>query len=208
MMEQVAHQTPKGVISIEGPCPSSYLAEMIMNSKLTNFRPPDKQKEALMMIANLPEGMIYIARADQEIVGYVTFHEPDECSRWIKHPRVIELGGIEISADWRRCKIAENLLKVAFSNHVMENYILITMEICWHWDTANTKLDLWSYQRALTNLFGTVGMKRIPTDDPDIIEHPANVLMARVGNKVSKNDILLFESMKFKNRYGDAAGLT
>jgi len=208
MMKQIAHQTPKGVIFIEGPCPSSYLAEMIMNNKLTNFRPPEKQKEALMMIADLPEGMIYIARDDKEIVGYVTFHEPDECSRWIKHPRVIELGGIEISADWRRCKVAETLLQVAFSNPIMENYILITMEICWHWDTSNTKLDLWSYQRALTKIFGTIGMKRIPTDDPDIIEHPANVLMARIGHKVSNKDISLFESMKFKSRLGDVAGLS
>ncbi len=207
-MEQVAHQTPRGEIFIEGPCPSAYLAELMMNSKLTNFRPPEKQKEALMMIADLPEGMIYIARSEREIVGYVTFHQPDSCSRWIKHPRVIELGGIEISADWRRCKIAETLLKVAFTNRVIENYIVITMEISWHWDTVNTKLDLWAYQKALTYLFGTVGMIRVPTDDPDIIEHPANVLMARIGNNVSKNDALLFESMKFKNRYGGVAGLS
>ena len=207
-MKRVAHQTPKGVIFIEGPCPSSFLAELTMNSKLTKFRPPNKQREALMMIADLPQGIIYIARDDKEIVGYVTFHQPDECSRWIKHPRVIELGVIEISTDWRHCKIAENLLKVAFSNPITENYILIAMEICWHWDTANAKLDIWSYQKALTKLFGTVGMKKIPTDDPDIIEHPANVLMARVGHRVSNNDIVLFENMKFKNRFGDAAGLS
>lgn len=208
MMKQVAHQTPKGVIYIEGPCPSFYLADLTMNDKLTNFRPPEKQREALMMIADLPQGMIYIARNDEEIVGYITFHPPDDCSRWIKHPRVLELGGIEVSSDWRRCKIAECMLKVAFSNPVLENYIVITMEICWHWDTANTNLDIWSYQRTLTKLFGTINMKRVPTDDPDIIEHPANVLMARVGQRISNHDIALFEGMKFKGRLGDAAGLS
>ncbi len=206
-MKQIVHQTPKGVVYIEGPCPSAYLAKLEMNEKLTNFRPPDKQKEALMMIADLEQGMIYVARHDNEIVGYVTFHPPDDCSRWIKHPKVLELGGIEVSADWRRCKIAENILQVAFSNPVLENYIVITMEICWHWDTANTKLDLWAYQKTLTKLFGTVGMKRVPTDDPDIIEHPANVLLARYGSKVSTSDIVKFENMKFKSKLGEVSGL-
>ena len=207
-MKQIVHETPKGALYLEGPCASSYLAELTMNDKLNNFRPPDKQKEALKMIADLDQGMIYIARHDKEIAGYITFHPPDDCSRWVKHPRIMELGGIEISSDWRRCKVAGTLLKVCFNNPMMENYIVITMEICWHWDTANTKLDIWSYQRTLTKLFGSVGMKRVPTDDPDIIEHPANVLMARVGTRVHNNDTALFESMKFKNRLSDASGLS
>ncbi|MCL2336263.1 MAG: GNAT family N-acetyltransferase, partial [Firmicutes bacterium] len=169
-------------------------------NKLTNFRPPEKQKEALLLITELPEGIIYIARSEQEIVGYVTFHRPDEWSRWFKHPLIVELGGIEISADWRRCKIADTLLKAAFDNPVMERYIVITMEISWHWDTANANLDLWAYQKMLTNLFGAVGLRKVATDDPDIIEHPANVLMARVGHKVSSNDILSFENLKFMDR--------
>jgi acetoin utilization protein AcuA len=203
MMQRVAHQTPKGVVHIEGPCPGDYLAELEMNEKLTNFRPPDKQKEALIMIANMPKGMMYIARHEKEIVGYVTFHPPDECSRWIKHPKVLELGGIEISADWRRCGIAQKILQVSFSNPVFEDYIVITMEMCWHWDTRNTKLDIWAYQRVLTDLFGSVGMERTPTDDPDIIEHPANVLMTRIGKNVSTSDVALFESLKFQ-RFGAA----
>ncbi|TYO94762.1 GNAT family N-acetyltransferase [Desulfallas thermosapovorans] len=207
MFQQVIHETPKGTIYIEGPCPGSYLADLTMNSKLTNFRPPEKQKKALIAITGMPHGMIYIARHEKEIVGYITFHRPDESSRWIKHPRVLELGGIEISSDWRRCKIAENILKAGFSNPVMEDYIVITMEMCWHWDTRNTKLDIWAYQKVLCNLFGSVGMKRTATDDPDILEHPANVLMARIGQNVAVSDVALFESMRFQNRYGNAVNL-
>jgi len=207
MINRKVHETPKGTVYIEGPCPDTHLAKLTMNEKLTNFRPPEKQKNALMMITNMPHGMIYIARHEKEIVGYVTFHLPDECSRWIKHPRVLELGGIEISADWRRCGIAENILKLSFSNPVVENYIVITMEMCWHWDTRNTNLDIWAYQRVLTNLFGTVGLQRVPTDDPDIIEHPANVLLARFGENVTPNDIAIFESMRFRDKYSNAVNL-
>lgn len=206
-MQQVIHQTPKGTIYIEGPCSGTYLADLTMNPKLTNFRPAVKQKHALIKITNIPHGMIYIARHVKEIVGYVTFHLSDESSRWIKHPQVLELGGIEISSDWRRCKIAETIMQTSFTNPVMENHIVITMEMCWHWDTRNTKLDIWNYQRVLTQIFGSVGMKRIPTDDPDIIEHPANVLMARIGKNVSTNAITLFESMRFLNKYGNAVNI-
>jgi acetoin utilization protein AcuA len=46
-------------------------------------------------------------------------------------------------------------------------------------------------------------MERTPTDDPDIIEHPANVLMTRIGKNVSTSDVALFESLKFQ-RFGAA----
>ncbi|AGL00712.1 GNAT family N-acetyltransferase [Desulfoscipio gibsoniae] len=200
MIRQIVYHTPKGVVYIEGPCPGLYLDRLTMNSKLTNFRPAKKQKEALIMITTTPHGMIYIARHKKEIVGYITFHRPDESSRWFNHPRVLELGGIEISPDWRRLKIAENILQAGFTNPVLEDFIVITMEISWYWDTGNTKLDTFAYRKVLCNLFGSVDMQKIPTDDPDITEHPANVLMARIGQNVSSGDITLFESMCFQNK--------
>ncbi len=194
--------TPKGTVYIEGPAEGSYISSLTMNQKLTNFRPPDKQKNALIKITCLPNGMIYIARHENEIIGYVTFHPADEFTRWHKHPRVLEMGGIEISPDWRQCGIGENLMKVAFSNESMEDFIVLTMEYCWHWDLRNCNLDVWGYQKMLTGLFGKVGLKKVATDDPDIIEHPANVLMARIGKNVSKQDVMLFESLRFLGKLG------
>lgn len=203
MMQRIEHETDQGMVYLEGPCPGEYLAQLKMNDKLSNFRPPDKQKSALVMIANMDRGMMYIARHEDEIIGYVTFHPSDDSSRWSKHPRLIELGGIEISSDWRRFGVAKELLKFCFANPVFEDLIVITMEMCWHWDTRRTNLDIWEYQRVLTNLFGSVGMQRTPTDDPDIMEHAANVLMTRIGKNVSTKDIVLFDSMKFLNKNRD-----
>lgn len=192
--------TPQGNIFLEGPVSSDCMERLNLHEGLKNFRAPQKQKEALMQITNLPDGMVYIARLGEEVVGYVTFHHPDKFSRWSQHPRILELGAIEITPAWRQYKLGVKLLQLAFSNPLMEEYIFITIEFCWHWDLRNTCLDVWQYQKLLTKLFGSVGLKRVPTDDPDILEHIANVLMVRIGEKVSEQDILLFEQLQFMDQ--------
>lgn len=86
--------TPHGVAFLEGPIRGDYLDTLTFDAGLTNFRQPEKQKVALKEIAELPEGMVYIARVGSTVVGYVTFLLPDRHSRWSKHPRVLELGAI------------------------------------------------------------------------------------------------------------------
>lgn len=195
-------ETPLGKVLFEGPVDSSKLESLHINNKLNNFRPPDRQKEALVAISKMPEGMVYIARNGSEIIGYVTFHQPDKFSRWSKHPRVIELGAIEISPDWRKCGIGETLLKEAFNNSFFEHFIVVTIEFCWHWDLQGCGLVVFDYQKMLAKLFGTAGLKRRFTDDPDVMEHPANVLLARVGKKVKKDDVMMFENMLFEGKQG------
>ncbi|OAT81766.1 GNAT family N-acetyltransferase [Desulfotomaculum copahuensis] len=189
--------TPAGTVFLEGPVGKDDLEPLTLDPGLKNFRLPERQKVALQEIAALPEGMVFIARVEKLVAGYVTFHFPEKYSRWSKHPRVLELGAIEVSPDWREFKLARQLLQVAFANPVMEEYIVIAIEFCWHWDLKNTALDIWQYQKMLTRLFGSAGLKKVQTDDPDITEHMANVLMARYGSKVSPADVDLFKQMLF-----------
>ena len=196
---QVPDILPQELV-VEGPVSAEQFDQLQMNTKLTNFRPSDRQKEALKIISQMPEGMIYAARYGNEIVGYVTFHLTDKYCRWSRHPRALELGGIEISPDHRQKGIGAALLKKSFENPVMEDYIVITIEFCWHWDLKRSGLEIFSYQRMLAKLFGTAGLVRRDTDDPDILEHPANVLMVRVGKNVAKDDIYLFETMLYEGK--------
>lgn len=185
---------------MEGPCSSDYISKLGMDPGLKNFRPPTRQQEALMLISNLPEGKVFIARFQEKIIGYVTFHYPDEYSRWSKHPYVLELGAVEISPEWRNDKIAQYLLAEAFSHDFVEQHIIITIEFCWHWDLKSSGLTMMGYQKVLTKLFSSVGLTKRATDDPDITEHPANVLMVRFGKNVSKEAIQKFEELTFLNR--------
>ncbi|MFZ5590352.1 MAG: GNAT family N-acetyltransferase [Bacillota bacterium] len=205
VFDRLALSTPRGQVWLEGPVPPRQLALLQMNPQLNNFRPAEKQHKALVDIAGMPEGMIYIARFENEIIGYVTFHRPDEYTRWYQHPRILEMGGIEISPEWRRYKIGRHLLQLAFSSANLDEYICITMEYCWHWDLKNSGLDVWQYQRMLTGMFEKAGLSKVATDDPDILEHPANVLLAKIGPKVSKQDVLLFESLRF-TKFGQMIG--
>ncbi len=185
-------------VVVEGPVPVERLRKLTMNDQLKNFRSPSEQKKALIEIAGLPEGMIFIARHYREIIGYVTFHYPEGYSRWSRHPYVMELGAIEISPRWRKRGIAERLLREAFSNSAMEDYIVITIEFCWHWDLEGSGLSLFNYQKMLQKLFGASDLIRRSTDDPDVTENPANVFMARIGKNVGAEDIKTFENMLFE----------
>ncbi|TYO97835.1 acetoin utilization protein AcuA [Desulfallas thermosapovorans DSM 6562] len=188
---------PSAQLVYEGPVQPEYISQLEMSPDLHVFREPHKQHQALVDIAASSDGIVYIARHQNIIVGYVTFHNPDQYSRWCKHDNILELGAIEVSPAWRKHKVGKNLMKLAFTNPIMDEKIVITIEFCWHWDLENTGLDIWQYQKMLSNLFGSVGLVRVPTDDPEILEHIANVMMARVGPRVSEEDVKKFEEMKF-----------
>ncbi|MFZ5597307.1 MAG: GNAT family N-acetyltransferase [Bacillota bacterium] len=190
----------KGEIYIEGPVKSDYLDSLNFDEGLSNFRIAKKQKKCLCEIAGSEDGFLYIARNGNTVVGYVTFHRPDPLTRWIKHPLIIELGAIEVSQSWRKYKVGKHLLQCAFSNPVMKEHIVVTMEYCWHWDLDGSGLSMWEYQAMLTGLFGSVGMEKAHTDDPEITEHPANVLMVRIGENVPKEYVEMFERLKFERK--------
>lgn len=191
-------ETPKGKVEILGPVSSEYIAGLEINNNLNNFRNAPRQKEALIMVANQPEGIVYIARHENEIIGYVMFHYPSQFSRWNKHPRLLELGAIEISREWKKLGIATKLLEEAFKNPVLEDYIVITTEFYWHWDLEGSGLNVWAYQKMLKKLFGSAGFKRRHTDDPEILEHPANMLMVRFGRNINESHLKAFEDLLYQ----------
>lgn len=190
--------TPNGMVYIEGPVMTEDLKTLSMDEKLVNFRSPERQHEALCTIADSPGGFVYIARNGQIIIGYLLFHYPSHFSRWSKHPRILELGSIEISSGFKRMGLGTQLLKAAFSNPVMEEYIVITTEFFWHWDLNGSGLDVWNYQRMLSKLFGSAHFKKRRTDDPEILEHPANMLMVRLGKKVPDSYLKNFDEMLYQ----------
>ncbi len=195
--------TPQGQVIIEGPVERDYIAALLIDPNLSNFRNPARQKEALMIVAESPEGMIYIARHGKTIIGYLSFHSPSPYTRWSRHPRILELGAIEVSAPWRRLGIASALLKEAFQNENLEEYIVIVCEFQQHWDLRGTRMNAWNYQRMLTRLYGSVGFKKRRTDDPEILEHPANMLLVRFGSKLNNVYIKAFEELTYQQSLVD-----
>ncbi|MCL6447803.1 MAG: GNAT family N-acetyltransferase [Armatimonadetes bacterium] len=192
-------RTKRGTVEFIPRAAGQFLAELTMDQALNNFRSAKAQHRALLQIAGLPEGRVSIARSGTTIIGYVTFHRPHRFSRWAHHPLLLEVGGIEVSPAWRKMGIASRLLKVAFSEPDLENYITFTTEYCWHWDLERSGLDIWRYQKLMIRLFESVGLVKMETDDPDILAHPANVFMARIGKNVPAGQVKSFQKLLFKH---------
>ncbi|SFS60868.1 GNAT family N-acetyltransferase [Paenibacillus sp. 453mf] len=190
-------------IVIEGPVPAALLQDLVMHPDLDAFRRPHEQQEALIQISELPEGRIVIAREQDTIIGYVTFHYPDEMERWSEGNMkdLIELGAIEVADDYRSYGIGRALIQHAFVHEQMEEYIVFTTEYYWHWDLKGSGLTVWDYRKMMERLMKTVDMVWYATDDPEICAHPANCLMVRIGSKVPLASKEQFDHVRFKQRY-------
>ncbi|MFS0871546.1 GNAT family N-acetyltransferase [Paenibacillus xylanilyticus] len=190
-------------VTVEGPMPPGALTELAFHPDLDAFRRPSEQQEALAEIAALPEGRIIIARENETIIGYVTFHYADECERWSEGNMMdlIELGAIEVADEYRSLGIGREMLLTAFENGQMEKYIVFTTEYYWHWDLKGSGLTVWDYRKMMERLMQTVDMTWYATDDPEICSHPANCLMVRIGSKVPLSSEEQFDRVRFRHRF-------
>ncbi|MNW28363.1 Acetoin utilization protein AcuA [compost metagenome] len=187
---------------VEGPVTAERLQELQLHKQLDAFRRPEEQHEALMEIAALPEGRVIIARVDAAIIGYVTFHYPDELERWSEANMddLLELGAIEVAADYRSSGVGRELIKTGFREGQLDDYIVFTTEYYWHWDLKGSQLSVWDYRKMMERLMKSVGMVWYATDDPEICSHPANCLMVRVGPNVPLSSEEAFDRIRFQRR--------
>ncbi|MFB5759414.1 GNAT family N-acetyltransferase [Paenibacillus medicaginis] len=198
--DMAAHQ---GNLTVEGPVDESCLRDLLMHEQLDAFRVPREQHHALIDIASLPEGRVIIARDERVIIGYVTFHYPDECERWSEGGMkdLLELGAIEVADNYRSAGLGRQMLRAAFEDGQLDDYIVFTTEYYWHWDLKNTQMSVWDYRKMMEKLMKTVDMVWFATDDPEICAHPANCLMVRIGNRVPLSSAEQFDRVRFRNRF-------
>ncbi|MBX0359058.1 GNAT family N-acetyltransferase [Halobacillus sp. Nhm2S1] len=198
-----AFDTEHGPVIVEGPLPAKDLEKYTFNEGLTAFRPSEKQFEAIKGIADFEEGRIIIARHNEEIIGYVTYLHPDPLERWSEGNMedLIELGAIEVIPKFRGYRIGSRLLKVSMMDEYMENYIIISTEYYWHWDLKGTGLNIWDYRKVMEKMMAAGGLTPSPTDDPEIISHPANCLMVKIGRHVSESSVEQFDKLRFLTRH-------
>ncbi|WP_059052281.1 GNAT family N-acetyltransferase [Paenibacillus senegalimassiliensis] len=201
----IRHTLPQqqGEIVVEGPVTPSHLQSLNMHADLDAFRKPKEQHEALIEIAELPEGRIILARDELTIIGYVTFHYPDDMERWSQGhmPDLLELGAVEVANAYRSLGLGSTLIRTAFEDPQMESYIVFTTEYYWHWDLKSSGLSVWDYRSMMERLMKTVDMVWYATDDPEICSHPANCLMVRIGKQVPLASEEQFDRIRFQQRF-------
>lgn len=188
---------------IEGPVSKENIEQSEFDEGLVAFRPPKKQREALLKVVELVESRIIIVKEENKIVGYAIYLYPDPLERWseVNLDNLLELGAIEVSGNYRGYQLAKTLLKVSMMDDYMEDYIIITTEYYWHWDLRGTGLSIWEYRDIMEKVMKTGGLEWYATDDPEICSHPANCLMARIGKRVGPDAVHEFNRIRFKHKY-------
>ncbi|MFA6808332.1 MAG: GNAT family N-acetyltransferase [Eubacteriales bacterium] len=191
-------QLSEGELIIHGVTSPETLESLNIDIMLKAFRPAIKQKKALVEISKEPNSKVVSAQLNGELVGYVTFHPPEDFERWSAGPKgVIELGAIEVAPKIRKFGIGSAMLKVAFEDVTMEKLVVLATEYYWHWDLEGTLLHIWEYREIMSSLMSKVGMVVKDTDDEEISSHPANMLMVRYGKEVTNKTIQEFETILF-----------
>lgn len=182
--------TDVGPVYIEGPVEREKLEKLFFAEGLSNFRPPGQQKKALEMLAEDEDGLVFIARHEHTIIGYATFHNPD--FPWWQNTGIeelMELGGLEIDPDWRNSGVASGLFKALFGNEqfdFFEDKIVMNIQTVHCWDIRRSGFSIWEYRELMRGMLEKFGFYVQSTNDPEVREHGANMLMVRIGKHVEK----------------------
>lgn len=191
--------SPYGSIEILPCADPNLMARLEMDQSLDVFRQPDLQKEALISIANTDDSCVCIAKLAHRIIGYATFHPPDEIEHWSESrvPGLLELGAVETSKTHRGRHLARNLLEVGIGTGRYNDKIVLATIYQWHFDLDSTGLTSHAYRKLLERMYGSVGFEVFKTDDPEIAYYPGNSLMARIGESASQDLKQEFDRLRF-----------
>lgn len=167
------------------------------------YRSIIRNRQSLINVSNMEDGNVVLAyTGDRKIVGYIALTYPDPQERWSKYGDnvIYELGSIEVSKDWRGLGIAQGMVRLTFADDWYEDKIAILTGYSWHWDLAGTSQTKNQYRKMLMQIFAKVKFQQFYTDEPNIAMDFANLLMARIGSRVSAEAVSRFYDLLFENR--------
>lgn len=170
-------------------------------------RKPDVLKANLQRVASLEQAELVVAwTSEGRMVGYLLLLPPGPLERWGRDPALPlhELVALEVARPFRRLGIAKGMLGLAFSAGTWEERIALAPLYASQWDGEGNALDPRRYRRMLLVLFWRFGFAEFPTDDPEILADPSNLLLVRVGRQVPPEIYLRFSALLTE---GEAASI-
>ncbi len=176
-------ETKQGPVLIRDFCPPSFVERLRAESGLHAFaRLPEREHQLLLGISQSPDCALALAYTPNgEIVGQVTIAPADDWWEGIENLYEVAL---EVSSHWRGQGIANHLLDYALSLDAREDMIFFAIGLSWHWETEELGISLFRYRELIASIFSAQGFKEYPTTEPNVSMEPANVLLARIGQRV------------------------
>jgi acetoin utilization protein AcuA len=198
-------KTPRGELLIENYFPSEELEGLTVDNGICMFsrHNPDRQKTALLHVSKSEGGNVIAAVDGELLAGYIGIHRPSERERWGKadYNWLYELGAIEVSRNYRRMNMADEMLEVAFDDPFYDDKIVLTTGFTWHWDLEQTGMTKMEYHDLGIRLMGRHGFMEMATDEPNVTMDSANLFLVRIGNMASFSRYQKFASLLFANEW-------
>ena len=194
-------ETSAGTLILQNFCSPSLIEGLRVDPGLCAFaRTREREHQLLLSIARQSDSARTLAYTSTgEIVGQATLAPCDEWMQGI--PNVYEIA-VEVSSQWRRLGVAQQLLAFALELDVLEDLILLAMGLSWHWDVEGLGMASFRYRQLIARLFSRYCFMEYLTTEPNICMDPANILLARIGNRVSQHTV-----GQFVNRLVNSPGL-
>jgi acetoin utilization deacetylase AcuC-like enzyme/GNAT superfamily N-acetyltransferase len=180
------HHAPRGPLVLRDRCPASLVRRLEVDPGIHAFaRDPERQREVLARIAEEPGGDLVVAHTgDGVVVGYAAIIDPEPGSRFAGVPGLFEVGAVEVAAGWRRGGVGGALLRFAVGAEPFRDLVLVAFGLAWHWDLEGSGLTAMAYRRVMLRVLEAAGFEELATDEPEVAYDPANLFVARVGDRV------------------------
>lgn len=198
-------QAGKEPITIENYCSAEKLEKLKIDDGICMFsrHKPERQKASLVAVSRIAGGNVISCTTEDLLVAYIGIHHPSKRERWGKpeYSWLYELGAIEVSRNYRKLGLAENMLDVAFDDPFYDDKIVLTTGFTWHWDLEGTGMNKMEYRNLGINLFGRYGFMEMATDEPNVAMDSANLFLVRLGKDASFTRYQKFATLLFANEW-------
>ena len=108
-----------------------------------------------------------------------------------------ELAAIEVSRNYRGCRLGEKLLSMTMEDDFFEDKIAYMCGYSWHWDLEGKGLSAAQYRSMMKQLYSKFGFREVYTNEPNITLRAENIMMIRVGTRVTPEDQMKFRHLRF-----------
>lgn len=200
---------PQVPVEFRDHCTPEFLRELVPDPVIGAFsryapQAADRQLAALVKVAALPRSRVLVAHCGGRLVAYLTFHPPEEDSRWASLPpgQILELGGIEVARGLRGLGLASQLMSRAFSSPHFDATIVYAQALTWCWDLEGSNLSMAGYRHMMLRLFGAHGFEPYVTDEPNIRYDRGNLLLVRIGPKTPPALVAQFQATLIEKSEG------
>jgi len=179
------YRTPAGPLFLRSCCSPSFVADLHADEGLRAFaRRSEREHQLLLTLAQQSDTRLTLAyTATVKIVGQATLAPVH--AWWQGIGKAYEIA-VEVSSGWRKLGIAHQLLSLALDFASLEEYLILSSGLSWHWDYKELVMTSFQYREMIDNLFAAHGFVEYLTSEPNIRMDPANILLARLGSHVEK----------------------